>query len=118
MSKYSVPDGHWDEEDDENEDADTKPAVEVTRHTIRILHYRNHRDSDLQDHEWLFSIERGEIVGVMQSHRLAGSNQFDPMGGGWRDVPGAVKRMLANELQVEDLKEHVDFDSPGVIYDG
>jgi len=55
---------------------------------------------------------------VMQSHRLAGSNQFDPMGGDWRDVPRTVKRMLANELQVEDLEEYVDFDSPRVIYDG
>lgn len=111
-TKYNVPDGYWDEDDQDDESEETVPPVEVDRHTISILHRRD----EGQDHQWDFYLEDGEVTGVGQLHRLANSNQFDPMGGTWGDVPTVVKKKLADELRchVTDVDDYVDFDSRGV----
>lgn len=112
MSKYSIPDGHWDADKAASVDGNSSRAVEVKTHTIRIL---QRRDAG-PDWQWTVAVRDGTIFAVARGHRLAESNQFDPMGATWADVPTIVRVRLAAELNVdvEALDSYVDSDAPGI----
>lgn len=109
--KYSVPDDHWEEDDEQ--DVDVEPPLTVTRHTITI---DDQRDAHGYEYglEWTFNIEDGVVTGYYKGHWLEGRTQSDPMlSPAWEDVPTVIKARLATELNVDhagaietDLPEH------------
>lgn len=111
MPKYSISDGYWDDEA-ASADGGSSPIVEVKTHTIRVLQ-RRATDPDWQ---WTVAVRDGTIFAVARGHRLAESNQFDPMSATWADVPTIVRVRLAAELNVDDesLDSYVDPDALGV----
>lgn len=109
MSKYNVPDGHWDEED--QPDVDVEPPLEVTRHAITI---DDRRDAHGYEHglEWTFMVEDGVVTGYYKGHWLEGRTQSDPMlSPAWKDIPLVIKARLATELNV-DGADAIETDLP------
>jgi len=110
--KYSVDDGHWDEDDDQ-EDTDAEPTLEVTRHTVTIDDRRDAHGYE-EGLDWTFSIEDGVVTGIYKGHWLEGRTQSDPMlSPSWAEVPTVIKARLAMELNLEggwaietDLPDH------------
>lgn len=107
MAKYSVPDDHW--EEDEEELDETSPAVTADIH----LKVYDERDSieRYNGFEWWFLVEDGTIVGVEKGHYCPSRGHIDPMGPrGWSDVPEQVQREVLRQLNVRDASEVVDIE--------
>lgn len=107
MTKYSVPNDHWEEEEEELKD--TSPAVTAEMH----LKVYDERDSIERYNglEWWFSMEGGTIVAVQKGHYCPGRGHIDPMGPrGWSDVPEQVRREVLRQLNVTDATEVVDIE--------
>lgn len=113
MSKYEVPDDHWDrvaEAEEESDEQDSRLPVEMTRHTVCI---DDNRDVTGYEYgvEWMFSIEDGVVVGWYRGHYLEGRTQSDPMTSpAWEDIPAPVKGKLRRELN--DDGGDLDVDVP------
>jgi hypothetical protein len=94
-TKYSVPDDHWDEDDEEPE---TDPAVRVGTHHLEIYDERDsiERYNGLV---WSAVIEDGTIVGVSKAHYCPGPMNRDLIGPvAWGDIPRPVRRAFVNAL--------------------
>lgn len=101
-AKYSIPDGHWDQDDEGK--GKSEPLVEVTRHTIEI---DDRRDAHGYEYglDWLFAVEEGMIVGYTLGHWLEGRTQSDYMNTpAWEDVPEIVKEHLRESLDTDSLE--------------
>ena len=109
QTKYEIPDDHVWADERESETEDRPPVAEVESHSVEILHRGHDRTSDEGDIRYRYVFENGEAIGILQSHRLAESNQFDPMGAAAPyDVPTVVKDMLAHETRADHWTEVVD----------
>lgn len=105
MTKYSVPDGYWDRDDEPETNDDGRPTFELDSHTIWI---DDNRDSHGYEHglHWIFDVEGGVVNGYSRSHYLEGRSQTDYMTSpAWEDVPGFMKGMLRKELGLEPGEE-------------
>jgi hypothetical protein len=110
-TKYEIPDDHVWADETEPETEDRPPVAEMTSHSVEILHRGRDRTSGERDIRYRYVFENGEAVGILQSHRLAESNQFDPMGAtAPYEVPTIVKDMLAHEMGVDHWTEVVDIE--------
>ena len=109
MTKYEIPDGHVWADEREPETEDCPPVAEVESHAIEILHSGRDRTDNERDIRYRYVFENGEVIGILRSHRLAESNQFDPMGAATPyEVPAVVKEMLAHEMRVDHWTKVVD----------
>lgn len=109
MAKYSVPEDHWDEDEDPPDD--TSPVVNVSMHSLVVNDERPviERYNGLQ---WRFLIDEGTITAVDKSHYCPGPGHVDPMGfRAWSDVPETVKRVVLRELNATEASEVVDVEA-------
>lgn len=111
MTKYSVPDDHWSEDEDgEDGEGDDSLSVEVTRHVIAV---DDHRDATGYEYgiEWLFTVEQGTVTGWYKGHYLEGRTQSDPMQSPtWADIPASVRVAVAGEFGTTITE--IDVDEP------
>jgi len=109
MAKYSIPDDHVWSDEKEASTEDGKPVFEIEHHMLDILHRKG--DSKERDIRYEFAFDGGEVFAIGKSHRLANSNQFDPMGNSsWGEVPEGVKRKLETAIG-RDSDKFVDVES-------
>ncbi|EMA49112.1 hypothetical protein [Halococcus thailandensis] len=111
QTKYKIPDDHVWADEQVQESEDRPPVAEVERHSIEIIHRGRDRTSSEGDIRYRYVFENGEAIGILRSHRLAESNQFDPMGAAAPyEVPTVVKDMLAHEMRADHWTEVVDIE--------
>ena len=111
QTKYEIPDDHVWADEQVQESEDRPPVAEVERHSVEIIHRGRDRTSSEGDIRYRYVFENGEAIGILQSHRLAESNQFDPMGAAAPyEVPTVVKDMLAHEMRTDHWTEVVDIE--------
>ena len=85
--------------------------AEVESHSVETLHRGRDRTDGERDIRYRYVFENGEAIGILRSHRLAESNQFDPMGAAAPyEVPAVVKDMLAHEMRTDHWTEVVDIE--------
>ncbi|WP_273836865.1 hypothetical protein [Halococcus sp. PRR34] len=109
MTKYEISDDHVWADEREPETEDRPPVAEVESHAVEILHRGHDRPDGERDIRYRYVVENGEAIGILRSHRLAESNQFDPMGAATpQEVPTVVKDMLAHEMRADHWTEVVD----------
>ena len=110
-TKYKIPDDHVWADEKASEPEDHPPVAEMTSHAVEILHRGRDRTSGEGDIRYRYVFENGEAVGILRSHRLAESNQFDPMGAAAPyEVPTIVKDILAHEMRADHWTDVVDID--------
>lgn len=110
-TKYAIPDDHVWADEKQPEIEDLPPVAEVTSHAVEILHRGRDRMNSEGDIRYRYVFEDGEVVGILRSHRLAESNQFDPMGSvGPFDVPVIVRELLADEMDADHWTDVVNID--------
>lgn len=100
MPKYSVPDDHW-EEDDEQELEPKERPVRVGTHILEVYDEREdaHRYNGIV---YQPIIEDGTIMAVALGHYCPGPSSRDPMGfRAWGDVPAPVRRTILDALNAE-----------------
>jgi hypothetical protein len=108
-TKYKIPDDHVWPDEKQRETEDRPPVAEMTSHAVEILHRGRDRTSGERDIRYRYVFENGEAVGILRSHRLAESNQFDPMGAAAPyDVPTAVTDVLTREMRADHWTEIVN----------
>jgi hypothetical protein len=108
-TKYKIPDDHVWPDEKQRETEDRPPVAETTSHAVEILHRGRDRMSGEGDIRYRYVFENGEAVGILRSHRLAESNQFDPMGtAAPYEVPTVVKDILAHEMRADHWTDIVD----------
>jgi hypothetical protein len=116
-TKYEIPDDHEWADKKTAETEDRPPRAEVKSHTVEILHRSRDRTGG-RDIRYRFIFDEGTIIGISRSHRLAESNQFDPMGSVAPEaIPGIVKRLLADEMDVGHWSDVVDVDRAARLAD-
>ena len=117
MSKYSIPDDHVWADEKEPTTEDSKPVFEIEHHMLDILH-REGGERKERDIRYSFAFDGGTVFAVGKSHRLAGSNQFDPMNNAeWDEIPNGIKRKLeeaigrkcSNFVDIESVNEHANW---------
>lgn len=109
QTNYEIPDDHVWADEKGSETEDRPPVAEVTSHSAEILHRGRNRTSGEGDIRYRYVFENGEAVGILRSHRLAESNQFDPMGAAAPyEVPAVVKDILAHEMRADHWTDVVD----------
>lgn len=109
QTKYEIPDDHVWADEQVHESEDRPPVAEVESHAVEILHRRRDRTDGERDIRYRYVFENGEVIGIFRSHRLAESNQFDPMGAAAPyEVPAVVKDRLAHEMRADHWTEIVD----------
>ncbi|EMA56778.1 hypothetical protein [Halococcus thailandensis] len=109
QTKYEIPDDHVWADEQVQESEDRPPVAEVEHHAVEILHRGRDRTDGERDIRYRYVFENGEAIGILRSHRLAESNQFDPMGAiAPYEVPAIVKDMLAHEMLADHWTEVVD----------
>lgn len=110
-TKYKIADDHvWADEKAHQFD-DLSPVAEVESHAIEILHRGRNRTNAEGDVRYRYVFENGEAIGILRSHRLAESNQFDSIGAAAPyEVPAVVKDMLAHEMQADHWTDVVDIE--------
>jgi len=107
--KYDVPDDHW-EEDEQEDEPDGRPPVEVKSHVIRV---DDNRDATRYEYgiEWMFNVENGTITSWYKGHYLEGRTQSDPMQSPeWQDIPAPVRGAVRKELNPD--RDYVEIDPP------
>lgn len=107
MSKYSVSDGHLEEDEQDREPAG--PAVEVDHHLI----VNDERDEIERYNglQWRFIFEDAEIVAVDKSHYCPGPGHTDPMGfRAWSDVPETVQNAVLQTMNADGASEVVNLE--------
>jgi hypothetical protein len=110
-TKYEIADDHVWADEMQQEVEDRPPVAEMTSHAVEILHRGRDRTSGEGDIRYRYVFENGEAVGILRSHRLAESNQFDPMGAAAPyEVPTVVKDILAHEMRADHWTDVVDID--------
>lgn len=83
--------------------------AEVKSHSVEILHRGRARTGGERDIRYRYVFENGEAIGILRSHCLAESNQFDPMGAAVPyEVPTVVKDMLAHGMRADHWTKVVD----------
>lgn len=117
-TKYEIPDDHeWADEKAAEAD-DQPPQAEVKSHAVEILHRGRDRADGERDIRYRFIFDEGTVIGISRSHRLAESNQFDPMGSVAPEaVPSIVKQLLADEMDVDHWSDIVDVDRAARLAD-
>ena len=109
MTKYEIPDDHMWADEREPETEDRPLIAEVESHAVEILRRGRDRTDGNRDIRYRYVFENGETIGILQSHRLAESNQFDPMGAATPcEVPAVVKDMLAHEMRADHWTDVID----------
>ncbi|MWG36530.1 hypothetical protein [Halomarina oriensis] len=109
MSKYAVPEGHWDE--DTGDDAGDDEPVYVDTHFLTINDERDsiERYNGLQ---YDFVLEDGVIVGIHQSHYCPGPGHTDPMGYvAWGELPRTVRLTALDALHERSPRHCVDVEA-------
>lgn len=114
-TKYGnrIPDGHWEQDDDEEDgesDTDSQQRTTVDSQIVDVIWRTDPRDLRFDvhvshgDHRW-------SPVASFASryHRIAESNQWDPMGEvDWVDLPVPVRRRVADVVAGVDSHEELD----------
>jgi hypothetical protein len=110
-TKYGhlIGDDHsWDDEDDADDQADQSRS-DLQNQSVKVLWEDDPRDLEYRavishgNHDW-----EPICTHVQRAHRLADSNQFDPMGTvDWTDLPRAAQErvldVVAGVERIEDL---------------
>jgi len=107
MTKYSVEDGHWDEDaDSESRSSD----VRVGTHHLEIYDERPHVERrGYNGLVWRPLIEDGRITAVDVQHYCPGPGHTDPMGlRAWDEVPPSVRETILDALGAEKATDVVD----------
>jgi hypothetical protein len=108
-TKYEISDDPVWADEKQRETEDRPPVAEMTSHSVEILHRGRDRTSGEGDIRYRYVFENGEAIGILRSHRLAESNQFDPMGAAAPyEVPTVVKNILAHEMRADHWTDVVD----------
>jgi hypothetical protein len=108
-TKYSIGDNHVWADEIEPDTKDQLPAAEVESHAVEILHRGHGRPNSEQDIRYRYVFDGGKAIGILRSHRLAESNQFDPAGAAApHQVPSAVRQLVADEMGVDHWTDVVD----------
>lgn len=106
MPKYSVPDGHWDEDDETEQDPDPRPRAEINTHSTVIDRFVDERYIDR--YRWRFAIEDRNIVGWTRSDIEHNGTEDYTSELTWEEVPEIVRQRLRDALGVDDLDGHLD----------
>jgi len=113
-TKYGdrIPDDHWqeDDEDKEESDSDGQQRAEVTAQTVDVIWETEPRDLRFTVHI-THGDQRWMPVATFagRDHRLAESNQWDPMGRvDWADLPEPVRRRVTKVVAGVDDHEELD----------
>ena len=110
-TKYAIPDDHVWADEKQPESENLPPVAEVTSHAVEILHRGRDQMNGEGDIRYRYVFEEGEAVDILRSHRLAESNQFDPMGSiAPFEVPVIVRQLLTDEMGVDHWTDAVDID--------
>lgn len=101
-TKYSVPDGHWDEDDESEE---TPERTQVHSHEIEV-YYDTEPDPEDNYGREMYTVtvtcnDDGPSVLYAVEHRWKGNYWRDVTDWDWRDLPGPVRQCVANALPVE-----------------
>lgn len=117
-TKYSVPDGHWEKYDEDDEPAESD-AVEVGMHFLEIYDERQSIDR-YNGLVWHFVFDDdNRITGVDLSHYCPRPGHTDPMGfRRWDQVPIAVQEAVLDALNADRADEVVDRDACAEVVDG
>jgi len=121
-TKYGdrIPDGHWEDEDDHQTDSPSPQRATVETQTVEVtwrtdprdLRYRVHVSHG--DHRWC---PVASFAG--RAHRLAESNQWDPMGRvDWADLPLPVRKRVATVVAGVDDHQELDPETRIIDPDG
>lgn len=106
MTKYSVPDDHWDDSDDST--AEFSP-VHVDSHTVDVIHttdpnesmgYGRDRYSAHVTHG-----DDGPTVLYFTKHRWKGNYWREHLELDWRDTPGVVRRQVADVVACDGVDD-------------
>lgn len=107
MPKYSVPDGHWDDDDEETEnDSDPRPRVETNTHSIVIDRLVN--DDYVDRYRWRFAIQDRTVVGWTRTDIEHNGTEDYCNELTLETMPVSVRIRLENELGIDNLRDHVD----------
>lgn len=107
MTKYEIPDDHVWADEKEPTTKESKPVFEIQHHLLEILHREGGQRKE-RDKRYHFAFDGGQIFAIGKEHRLADSNQFDPIGNvSWNEVPNGVKRKLAEAMN-QDPEQLID----------
>jgi hypothetical protein len=108
-TKYEIADDHVWADEKQRESEDRPPEAEVENHAVEILHRGRDRPNSEQDIRYRYVFENGEAIGILRSHRLAESNQFDPAGAAAPyQIPPVVRQLIADEMGVDHWTDIVD----------
>jgi hypothetical protein len=113
MARKETKYGHLisgDEFDDNIEDENTEPLVDLQNQTLNVLWTAGERDLEYRvvishgDHDW-----EPICTHVQRAHRIDGSNQFDPMGTvDWDEIPRAVQERVRDVVAGVERIEELD----------
>ncbi len=97
MTKYSVPDDHWEDEDDGPVESNAPTSIES--HTVDVI-LTTDPTEDMGYGRKKFTAhiahkDDGPVVLYFTRHRWKGNFWRDIEELDWRDVPGSVKRQVA-----------------------
>lgn len=107
-TKYNISDDHVWPDEKTSETEDHLPAATVKSHTVVVLHRADHTDQE-RDIKYRYVLNAGKAIGILRLHRLAESNQFDPMGSiAPSDVPAVVRDQFADEMGADHWTDVVD----------
>lgn len=115
MSKYEVPDGHWDKYEEKEAEADGGPPVTVDHHEVSVILTTDPTEDmgygrEKYDAIITYGDDRGPEVLYVVEHRWKGNYWRDTTNWDWQDVPGPVRHKVASLLPVdgpEDLESGV-----------
>lgn len=111
QTKYTVPDDHW--EDDEDEQEDEEPQVVVNTHSIVIDNRVDERY--VERYRWRFAVQNRQVVGWTRTDiEHNGTEDYNDVMD-VTEIPADVKAALEHELGLDDLHDHLDLPK---IYDG
>lgn len=107
-TKYSIPDDHWDE--DEEDSPESRRNVRVGTHFLEIYDERPHVERmGYNGLVWHPLIEDGRITAVDVQHYCPGPGHTDPMGlRAWDEVPPSVRETVLDALGAEKATDVVD----------
>lgn len=106
MSKYSVSDDHW----NEDEEPDPESPVSIDSHTVDVILTTDPTEKHGYGREKYtvyvtHSFDDSPVVTHAIEHRWKGNYWREVREWDWHDVPGAVKKQVAHVVDCEGARD-------------
>jgi hypothetical protein len=110
VSKYSVPDGHWDDTDEDDDEEDDAPRATVDTQAVDIVYERGPEPN----YKYTVRISHGDhdmepfAVSATRYRRKAQQYWREEQHEDWVDLPEAVRRRVATVVADVDSRSELD----------